>query len=91
MNPSRCSRSRVTEKANVLPPKLSRGMSRRLPSRAGCCNDPAAAPRRRALTGLDPLGIRRMRETIVARGRAGGAVIARRTCCTWFRRSARVS
>src|SRR6185436_2973091 len=27
------------------------------------------------LTGLDPLGIRRMRDTIVARGRAGGAVI----------------
>jgi ABC-2 type transport system ATP-binding protein len=27
------------------------------------------------LTGLDPLGIRRMRETIVARARAGAAVL----------------
>jgi ABC-2 type transport system ATP-binding protein len=27
------------------------------------------------LTGLDPLGIRRMRETIVARGRAGAAIL----------------
>ena len=27
------------------------------------------------LTGLDPLGIRHMKETIVARGRAGAAVI----------------
>jgi ABC-2 type transport system ATP-binding protein len=27
------------------------------------------------LTGLDPLGIRRMRETIVARGQAGAAIL----------------
>ena len=27
------------------------------------------------LTGLDPIGIRRMRETIVARGRAGAAIL----------------
>ena len=27
------------------------------------------------LTGLDPIGIRKMRETIVARGRAGGAIL----------------
>jgi len=27
------------------------------------------------LTGLDPLGIRRMRETIVARGRGGAAIL----------------
>ena len=41
------------------------------------------------LTGLDPIGIRRMRETIVARGRAGARSCCRRTCCTWSRRSAR--
>src|SRR5947208_11298500 len=27
------------------------------------------------LTGLDPIGVRRMRETIVARGRAGASVL----------------
>ena len=38
-------------------------------------HDPAALLFDEPLTGLDPLGIRRMRETIVMRGRSGGAVI----------------
>src|SRR5207253_8283335 len=41
----------------------------------GLRHDPAALLFDEPLTGLDPLGIRRMRETIVRRGRSGGAVI----------------
>ena len=41
------------------------------------------------LTGLDPLGIRRMKDTIVERARgAARRSSSARTCCTWSRRSA---
>ena len=44
------------------------------------------------LTGLDPLGIRRMqRDDRRARARRRGDARCRRTCCTWSRRSARAS
>ena len=65
----------LTEKANVLPGELSRGMKQKVAIACGLLHDPAALLFDEPLTGLDPLGIRRMRETIVARGRAGGAVI----------------
>jgi ABC-2 type transport system ATP-binding protein len=62
-------------KANVLPGELSRGMKQKVAIACGLLHDPAALLFDEPLTGLDPLGIRRMRDTIVARGRAGGAVI----------------
>ena len=65
----------LTAKANVLPGELSRGMKQKVAIACGLLHDPAALLFDEPLTGLDPLGIRRMRETIVARGRAGGAVI----------------
>ena len=44
------------------------------------------------LTGLDPIGIRRMRDTIVApRRRRAPPSSCRRTCCIWSRRCARAS
>ena len=65
----------LTSKANVLPSELSRGMKQKVAIACGLLHDPRALLFDEPLTGLDPLGIRRMRETIVARGRAGGAVI----------------
>jgi ABC-2 type transport system ATP-binding protein len=65
----------LTEKANALPGELSRGMKQKVAIACGLLHDPAALLFDEPLTGLDPLGIRRMRDTIVARGRNGGAVI----------------
>ena len=65
----------LTAKANVLPAELSRGMKQKVAIACGLLHDPAALLFDEPHTGLDPLGIRRMRDTIVARGRAGGAVI----------------
>ena len=65
----------LTDKANALPGELSRGMKQKVAIACGLLHDPAALLFDEPLTGLDPLGIRRMRQTIVARGRNGGAVI----------------
>ncbi len=65
----------LTAKANALPGELSRGMKQKVAIACGLLHDPAALLFDEPLTGLDPLGIRRMRDTIVARGRNGGAVI----------------
>jgi ABC-2 type transport system ATP-binding protein len=65
----------LTTKANALPRELSRGMKQKVAIACGLLHDPAALLFDEPLTGLDPLGIRRMRDTIVARGRDGGAVI----------------
>ena len=65
----------LTDKANSLPGQLSRGMKQKVAIACGLLHDPAALLFDEPLTGLDPLGIRRMRQTIVARGRNGGAII----------------
>jgi ABC-2 type transport system ATP-binding protein len=65
----------LTAKANALPNELSRGMKQKVAIACGLLHDPPALLFDEPLTGLDPLGIRRMRDTIVARGRAGGAVV----------------
>jgi ABC-2 type transport system ATP-binding protein len=65
----------LTEKANALPNELSRGMKQKVAIACGLLHDPAALLFDEPLTGLDPLGIRRMRDTIGSRGRGGGAVI----------------
>ena len=62
-------------KEQALPAELSRGMKQKVAIACGLLHDPAALLFDEPLTGLDPLGIRRMKETIVARGRSGGAVI----------------
>ncbi len=65
----------LTGKENALPTELSRGMKQKVAIACGLIHDPKALIFDEPLTGLDPLGIRHMKETIVARGRAGAAVI----------------
>jgi ABC-2 type transport system ATP-binding protein len=62
-------------KENALPAELSRGMKQKVAIACGLLHEPAALLFDEPLTGLDPLGIRHMKETIVSRGKAGTAVI----------------
>jgi len=62
-------------KETALPGELSRGMRQKLAIACGLLHDPVALLFDEPLTGLDPLGIRRMKGTIVARARAGAAVV----------------
>jgi ABC-2 type transport system ATP-binding protein len=58
-----------------LPGELSRGMRQKVVIACGLVREATTLLFDEPLTGLDPLGIRRMRETIVARGRAGAAIL----------------
>jgi ABC-2 type transport system ATP-binding protein len=65
----------LTAKRDALPTELSRGMKQKLAIACGLMHDPSALLLDEPLTGLDPVGIRRMKETIAARARDGAAVI----------------
>jgi ABC-2 type transport system ATP-binding protein len=65
----------LTGKEAALPAELSRGMKQKVAIACGLIHEPDALLFDEPLTGLDPLGIRQMKSTIVARGRAGRAVI----------------
>ena len=65
----------LTSKANALPSELSRGMKQKVAIACGLIHEPQALVFDEPLTGLDPLGIRQMKETIVRRGRQGAAVV----------------
>lgn len=62
-------------KEHSLPSELSRGMKQKVAIACGLLHDPQALLFDEPLTGLDPHGIIQMKATIVARGKAGGAVI----------------
>jgi ABC-2 type transport system ATP-binding protein len=62
-------------KADVLPGELSRGMKQKLVIACGLLHSPRVMFFDEPLTGLDPLGIRRMKDSIVRRARDGAAVV----------------
>ena len=65
----------LSDKARALPGELSRGMRQKLVIACGLLHDPQVLLFDEPLTGLDPAGIRRMKQTIVERARAGAAVL----------------
>ena len=65
----------LTPKKDALPPELSRGMKQKLAIACGLLHRPSVVLLDEPLTGLDPVGIRRMKETISARAREGAAVV----------------
>jgi ABC-2 type transport system ATP-binding protein len=65
----------IADKADCLPDELSRGMKQKLAIACGLLHSPQALFFDEPLTGLDPLGIRRMKNSIAQRARAGAAIV----------------
>ena len=65
----------IADKADQLPGELSRGMKQKLAIACGLLHSPKVMFFDEPLTGLDPLGIRRMKDSIVKRARAGATVV----------------
>lgn len=63
------------DKRQALPSELSRGMKQKLVIACGLLHSPTVIYFDEPLTGLDPMGIRRMKDSILKRARAGAAVI----------------
>jgi ABC-2 type transport system ATP-binding protein len=65
----------LADKRTALPAELSRGMRQKLAIACAFLHQPKALLLDEPLTGLDPLGIRRMKAAILRRAQAGAAVI----------------
>ena len=65
----------IADKADALPGELSRGMKQKLVIACGLLHGPKVLFFDEPLTGLDPLGIRRMKDSIVRRAREGAAIV----------------
>ena len=62
-------------KRDALPGELSRGTKQKLAIACGLLHSPRVIYFDEPLTGLDPLGIRRMKDSILKRARDGAAII----------------
>jgi ABC-2 type transport system ATP-binding protein len=65
----------IADKTDSLPGELSRGMKQKLVIACGLLHSPKAIFFDEPLTGLDPLGIRRMKDSIRRRAAAGAAIL----------------
>ena len=65
----------LANKREALPGELSRGMKQKLAIACGLLHSPKMIFFDEPLTGLDPIGIRRMKNSILKRAREGAAII----------------
>ncbi len=65
----------IADKADQLPGELSRGMKQKLAIACGLLHGPQVLFFDEPLTGLDPLGIRRMKNSIIQRARQGATIV----------------
>jgi ABC-2 type transport system ATP-binding protein len=65
----------LSQKKHALPGELSRGMKQKLAIACGLLHSPKVIYLDEPLTGLDPLGIRRMKHSILKRAHEGAAMI----------------
>ena len=65
----------LTSKKHVLPGELSRGMKQKLAIACGLLHSPKVMYFDEPLTGLDPYGIRKMKDSILRRVHDGAAVV----------------
>jgi ABC-2 type transport system ATP-binding protein len=65
----------LTAKEHALPGELSRGMKQKLSIACGLLHDPGLILLDEPLTGLDPIGIRKMKRSLAARAEAGAAIL----------------
>lgn len=65
----------IADKADKLPGELSRGMKQKLAIACGLLHAPSVIFFDEPLTGLDPIGIRRMKDSILKRARDGAAIL----------------
>ena len=65
----------IANKKDALPGELSRGMKQKLAIACGLLHSPRVIYFDEPLTGLDPIGIRRMKDSILKRARDGTAII----------------
>jgi ABC-2 type transport system ATP-binding protein len=65
----------IADKRHNLPGQLSRGMKQKLVIACGLLHSPKVIYFDEPLTGLDPIGIRRMKDSILKRAREGAAIV----------------
>jgi ABC-2 type transport system ATP-binding protein len=65
----------IARKRKAMPGELSRGMKQKLAIACGLLHAPKVIYFDEPLTGLDPIGIRRMKDSIIKRARDGAAII----------------
>ncbi len=65
----------LSDKKDALPTELSRGMKQKLQIACGLLHSPQVLLFDEPLTGLDPIGIRRIKATILKRAAEGASII----------------